>query len=477
MPKEFPLGPFHPSRERPQSLSRTNMRWLETTLMRKIALWQVVLCAFASVLGTTMFGATVLHVARGGSVAGPLGRLCVVVAGFPSLVERVLLEGERNGHRVEPRFESPAGFEQSAVLASERREDYILLNRYDGDLGYSVSELVRSNDTTPIARWAFTDPERFHVAPPTQPRRRAITTDPASMRAVHAHLSNDAELTFHFHGSPLYRSTHDGRIRWVNRDFDFHHSIEVDESGDFWVPGHRLDEDGAVVEKPYIDDYVVRIGADGETRFAKSVREILVEHHLDNRIYAFSTYARDPIHLNDIEPVRGNGTLWRVGDVFLSLGHLNLVILFRPATGEVVWWSQDRLIHQHDVNIVDDRSIAVFNNNRRSDGERAVVRGHNEILTFDLVSSRVESPYADTLRTHDIRTVTQGLVDWAEDGAFMVEETNAGRLMMFAPDGRRLWTYINKDSEGVTWTLNWSRVISNDVGDSVARIVEEQRRP
>ena len=73
----------------------------------------------------------------------------------------------------------------------------------------------------------------------------------------------------------------------------------------------------------------------------------------------------DPIHLNDIEPVRKDGPYWRKGDLFLSLRSPSTVMLYRPSTNKVIWRKDGPWSKQHDVDILDDHRISIFNNNGR----------------------------------------------------------------------------------------------------------------
>ena len=53
-----------------------------------------------------------------------------------------------------------------------------------------------------------------------------------------------------------------------------------------------------------------------------------------------------------------------------------MVILYRPSTNQIIWKGTGPFFDQHDVNILDDHRISVFNNNvklfkssREVDGE------------------------------------------------------------------------------------------------------------
>ena len=72
----------------------------------------------------------------------------------------------------------------------------------------------------------------------------------------------------------------------------------------------------------------------------------------------------DPLNINDVEEVVSNTNFTNKGNLFLSLGHTNMILLINPYTKKILWKLHDKLFHQHDVDIINDDEIAIFNNNR-----------------------------------------------------------------------------------------------------------------
>ena len=149
-------------------------------------------------------------------------------------------------------------------------------------------------------------------------------------------------------------------------------------------------------------------------------------------------------------------------------------MLYRPSTDKLIWWSQDLMMHQHDIDIVSDHEISVYNNNRTTGPRSDLVLGHNELLMFDFDSDTVNSPWADQFRVFDIKTISQGLADISRDGSIFVEDTNYGRLIKFSSSGEKMWEYVNKNDEGVVFTMNWSRHIDGDIGERIANRLQEE---
>ena len=113
----------------------------------------------------------------------------------------------------------------------------------------------------------------------------------------------------------------------------------------------------------------------------------------------------DPMHLNDIQPVLTNGPYWKKGDVFISLRSQSMLMLYRPSTNKVLWYQQGPWLQQHDVDIVDNHTIAVFSNNNTLVG----MKGTNQIYMYDFQSKKITEPFKTAFATLKIRTETEGL--------------------------------------------------------------------
>lgn len=354
-----------------------------------------------------------------------------------------------------------------------RSNEYVLISRFDNAANANVAEFYAVGNTTPIRRWVFNEYEKF-VFEPSAFSRPVEPGKPETFRPVHPWLASDGSLTFHQNTTPIYQVNTCNEIVWVNHDFGYHHSLEVDHEGNFWLAGipHKQELDESYGEE-FKDDHIVKISAAGETLYAKSAMRILEENELINRVYVYDNPVNDPIHLNDVQPVKEDGLYWRRGDVFISLGHLNMIMLFRPDEDKLVWWSQDHIMHQHDIDVLDDHRISVFDNRRTNRHSGPVIIGHNEIRVIDFETSSSDTPWSKSLESLRIKTVSQGLSDYDEAGGVMVEETNYGRLFKLAPDGNVQWLFLNEATpDGERFSLNWSRLISADMGDSISRALE-----
>ena len=77
----------------------------------------------------------------------------------------------------------------------------------------------------------------------------------------------------------------------------------------------------------------------------------------------FTKTGTDPIHLNDIEPALYDSKYWKKGDLFLSSRHQSAIIHYRPEINKVINYLTGPFSQQHDVDIISDEEISIFDNN------------------------------------------------------------------------------------------------------------------
>ena len=176
--------------------------------------------------------------------------------------------------------------------------------------------------------------------------------------------------------------------------------------------------------------------------------------------------------MNDVEPVLQNGPFWRRGDLFVSLRNISVVLLYRPAGDEVLWLQAGPWQLQHDVDVVSDSELSVYSNNTFVDeNEDEQVWGANEVYVHDFATGETRSPWREAMRRHDVRTRRRGGATLFGDGSVMLEEANSGRVLMLSPDGERVWSYVNRASDGAVYEIAASRWLDAEYGAEVARSI------
>lgn len=446
---------------------------LERVVFRKIELWLVGLLLVLVAMGALFFGAVVYDTTQGKARFGSLGNAAVLVAKAPWTFEEVVNEDTRVQSHKPDRFDGTGGWKVRPEGLPADLSGYLLLSRHDGDQSRHVVELYDLTDLSLVHRWwpdaetLLADARRdWNWMDYTAWRREA-------WRAIHPLLLENGDLIVKDHYAPLVRISACGERVWLKDDVHYHHSTVADGEGGIWIPTLAARSDLPGTEDWFLDDTLTRLSPAGDVLFQRSLAKIYIKSGLYHRVFAASLQANDPFHLNDIEPALEDGPFWRKGDLFLSIRRYSAIVQYRPSTDEIIWMKEGPWLDQHDVDIVDDQTIAVFSNNAIDTGTGRRVRDVSEVLFYDFETDTVSSPFRDAMETYGVKTATEGLVDFLPSGHFILEEENAGRLLLFSRDGDFIATFINNSAAGLGYRMGWSRYISSDLGSRAEAEIAE----
>ena len=437
---------------------------LRTFMFKKIEIWILYLVALLGIPLTIGFGSVVKYEILGGTKLGRISKTALFFAEIPENIKKIIFN--KNANEVLDRSPSLDSF-NGIPNASE---SYLLLSRYDGDLKEGIVELVDLTNFKVLHTWN-PDINAFNQLILKIDEFKYMNRDQNNSRQllIHPKLIRDGGLIIN---TKMLRKINacSNLIFQKNNDI-LHHSIETDIEGNIWVPstiypqilkekvGNELNADGG-----YADDGIVKLSPDGEILFEKSVSQIFIDNGLEYLLFSVgdSNFKLDPIHLNDIQPVNNNGEFWQKGDVFLSLRHQSMVILYRPFTNEIIWKGTGPFFHQHDVDILNGHTISVFNNNSKDFSVGNVVDGYNEVIIYDFKTNEYSSYLSDSLKNNEVRTITDGRSQILPNGDLFVEETNYGRTFYFDSDGSLRWIHVNRANNGNVYNIGWSRILYKD---------------
>ena len=127
---------------------------------------------------------------------------------------------------------------------------------------------------------------------------------------------------------------------------------------------------------------------------------------------------------------------------------------YRPSTNQIIWIGNGPYLHQHDVDIIDDHRIAIFNNNSINVvGNINIVKGYNEVNIYNFKTGEYSSYLKNSLKENDVRTITQGRSEILPNGDLFVEESNYARTLYFNSDGSLRWSHFNRAADGKLYRL------------------------
>lgn len=437
---------------------------MQRLLFTKIELWAVLLLLLLFALGAIGFGAAVLDGERQSDRFGPVSDVALTVAEIPDTV-KTLIEGDHAMVAFLPDrwLDKPSGW---TFAPGPRPEGYILLSRYDGDAKRHVVELVSLTDTAVKHSWK-PDAEALLADAPRDSNVAEFTHwTNEHYRVIHPYLTGSGELIIKDHQSFLFALGACSEKLWGRMGEVLHHSTESDGEGGFWIPGYYEPSEIGRVSPEFVDDAIVHVGPDGSVIKKQSATRIFLRHRMEYLVFTAGDYQTDPLHLNDIQPVLSDGPHWKKGDLFLSFRHLSMIMLYRPATDEIIWMQQGPWLAQHDVDILDDHRIAVFNNKGYDRGTGARVHNTNQITVYNFSTGEISQPWVVGMEGNDVKTLFEGLFAILPGNRAMVEEENSGRLLILDADGGTVAEFINTAADGLAYRMGWSRYMTQAEGDA-----------
>ena len=443
-------------------------------MFKKIEIWILYLIIILFFPALIFVASLVRQELVGTQKLGKISRAALFLGEIPVNFKKIL-SGKIDYSEVPDRFPDLNGFNGNPNV----QESYIILSKYDGSLRKGVLELIDLTNFEVLHIWN-PDFDKFNKLIKKDDEFKTLNVDRSNSVTVPRHplLLKDGGLIFQ-EETPLRKIDACSNLLWQNSKDQFHHSSEKDIDGNFWVPSYiyppslPIEKVGikTIGDNGYHDDGIVKLSPNGEILYEKSVSQIFIENGLEYLLFSVGegfkdgwdsgndVFIRDPIHLNDIQPVNFDGEFWKKGDVFLSLRHQSMILLYRPSNNKIIWKSTGPFFHQHDVDILDKNRVSVFNNNSKKFFNGDIVDGHNEILIYDFNSKQYSKYLAESLIINDVRTKTEGTHQILPNGDLFIDESNYGRILYFNANGSLRWTHLNRSSNGKTYRTNWSRIL------------------
>ena len=395
------------------------------------------------------FGAIVKYHYDGGKKFKFLQKPVMFIASVPLNARLMIKHRTFNLDKVQSLFKhkNKKRFEQ---FIENKRNALLVLPRYENRLFRSVVDIVDLNNFETIHTYKHDIDEMNNQVTNTKLYPR-LKLDSSQRRFIYQHplLFEDGSLIGIY--GPAYKIDFCSNLQWINDEEFFHHSQNLDHDGNIWIGG-QMNPNSKYVKKysieGYYDDSIIKLNNNGKVLFNKSVTELLIENNILLSNFALITSMAgkyensfDPIHLNDIEPAFIDTEYWQKGDLFISIRHQSAIIHYRPSTNEVINYIIGPFAEQHDVDIISDKEISIFNNNNFF-----VNNKYSEVVVYNFETKTFKKIFNDQLQKENFKTITEGLSHTFKDGSLMVEEQNHGRIILFNNRGEKEWEFVNNNN-------------------------------
>ncbi len=429
--------------------------------MKKFFTYPVFVFLFISFIGMMGFGAIVKYNFEGGEKYQFLQKQVMLISSVPITLRNMIKHRTLNLNKLRPlpKHKDKKRFEQ---FIENKRNALLVLPRYEYSLGRSVVDIIDLNDFEVIHTYQHHISEMNEQVQNTEKFPRLnIDHSPTRFLYGNALILNDGSLISNSNG-PIFKIDFCSNLKWVNDEEKFNHSINFGHDGNIWQVGELKPYSKYVKRyqiKNFKDFAIIKINSEGKILFKKSVIEILIENKILPENYAYNAVYNNnnnPIHLNDIQPVFSDTEYWKKGDLFLSIRNQSAIIHYRPSTNKVINYLTGPFARQHDVDIISEKEISIFDNNNFF-----VDNQYSEVLIYNFETNKFKKLFNDQLQKENFKTLDNGLSHILNDGALMVEEQNHGRIILFNNKGQKEWEFVNKDNQGKVSYVKWSRIIED----------------
>lgn len=276
---------------------------------------------------------------------------------------------------------------------------------------------------------------------------------PKGKPGTHIHgsrLMDNGDIVFNFENLGLVRLDACGETVF-KVPYPTHHAIEVDDNGDFWLPGQvyqqtKLD-DYPYYNTPFKADTVVKISSDGKVLKEISIMDLLRDNGYEGLMYLSTLKSRKPsitgdvYHLNDVElfPKHLNEGVFKHGDVMVSLRNINTVFVFDPKTLKIRYLSAGKFVRQHDPDFIDGNTFSVYDNNHV--GPASFGPG-SKIVMVSALDDTVSSYFKESDNVRFYSNI-MGKHQWLDNGNLLVLESMNGSILEVNQQKQVVWSYNN----------------------------------
>ena len=429
-------------------------------MFKKIFSYPVFLFLFITLIGLMGFGSIIKYHYEGGKKYQFFQKPVILISSIPLAIKEMIRHRSINLYDIEnalPKLEKHKTKNRFKKFINSNRNGLLILPRYEHTLSRAVVDIIDLNDFQIIHTYKHEiDKMNEKVVNSNEFPRLKIDNSPMRFLYQHPIILNDGSLISIY--GPAYKIDFCSNLIWINDEEIFHHSQEIDHEGNIWVGGQMNPKSKIVKEnslKGYADDSIIKINTKGKILFNKSVTEILIENNVVDKNILNS--GNDPIHLNDIEPALKNTKFWKKGDLFLSPRNQSAILHYRPSTNKIINFIKGPFSQQHDVDIISDEEISIFNNNNFFSNNE-----YSEVVIYNFKTKEFSTLFNKQLQKFNFKTETNGLSQILNDGSLMVEEQNHGRILLFNNLGKIEWEFVNKDKNGDIGHIKWSRIIEDE---------------
>ena len=243
-------------------------------------------------------------------------------------------------------------------------------------------------------------------------------------------------------GQGLVRLDWGGEVRWAWGGAA-HHDLEVMADERVWVLSREARYRPELHVKPFLEDEVTRLGADGCPELQINLMDAVLASEARDALLPAGAHG-DVFHTNSLRVLDAEAAAahpaFEPGFLLLSMRTPSAVLVLDPERAEIVWWWQGPFREQHDAEITSDGRLVVFDN-------IGLGEGHSAVRAFRL-ADRTEAWRIDEVDDRTLDSRYLGAVQRLGGGHVLVTESGQGHAFERDADGEVVWAFHNPERTG-----------------------------
>lgn len=297
-------------------------------------------------------------------------------------------------------------------------------------------------------------PDTGHIIPQSNVPRTGIGFHSQGVVAL-----PDGSVVFNIAEKGLAKLDRCGGVVWtVNRMT--HHSVAIDRDGSFWVPSKgNIDEldDRYILpgltkadllsdaSKGWYEDTLLHVSQDGDILQEISLLKALLDAGLEKHFHYVARFddPQDPTHINDIEVVTpvlaGKLPGVEAGDLLVSARNIDMLVIISRETGQLLWSATGDWRRQHDLDILPDGTISIFNNGGNDFALNRTPGSNVYVLDPETRQGEIYYPKSESQRFY---TRIMGSSEILPNGNVLVAESIGGRVFEANSEEGVVWEYV-----------------------------------
>lgn len=224
-------------------------------MFKRFFSYSIAFVLFLSFIVIILYGGILRHHYQGGTKFKNIQNIAVFFSEIPITIYDMIKYKSLNIYKVKNAphiLVRHKGKKRFSQLIPNKRNAIMILPRYDHALSRSVVDIIDLNNFKVLHTYQHNILEmNDKITNVDEFPRIKIDSTPVRFQYYHPLIFEDGSLTSFSNNAPMFKIDFCSNLVWINDTEQFHHSQNIDNDGNIWVPG-RMNPTSKYELKPRI---------------------------------------------------------------------------------------------------------------------------------------------------------------------------------------------------------------------------------